>query len=106
MNIINKVSKSFLAIEEQTGFNSLLKLIIKFLIELLKKSKEQLNNRVYTGLLYSIVELFNNKEFNMNRLLPIDFSDLRELMKNFNTTNVFKQLSRAEKREYIKSCFK
>ena len=70
--------------------------------ELLKKSKEQLNNRVYTGLLYSIVELFNNKEFNMNRLLPIDFSDLRELMKNFNTTNVFKQLSRAEKREYIK----
>ena len=70
--------------------------------ELLKKSKEQLSNGVYTGLLYSIVELFNNKEFNMNRLLPIDFSDLRELMKNFNTTNVFKQLSRAEKREYIK----
>ena len=70
--------------------------------ELNKKSKEQLSNGVYTGLLYSIVELFNNKEFNMNRLLPIDFSDLRELMKNFNTTNVFKQLSRAEKREYIK----
>jgi hypothetical protein len=70
--------------------------------ELIKKAKEHLDNRVYTGLLYSIVELFYNKEFNMNRLLPIDFSDLRALMKNFNTTNVFKQLSRAEKREYIK----
>ena len=37
----------------------------------------------------------------MSRLVPIDFSDLRAMIKSFNTNNVFKQLSREEKRKYI-----
>ena len=37
----------------------------------------------------------------MSRLVQIDFSDLRAMIKSFNTNNVFKQLSREEKRKYI-----
>ena len=56
---------------------------------------------IFIGVIYDVVEFFNNNFFNMNRLLPIDFSDLRAMLKNFNSNNVFKQLSREEKKQYI-----
>jgi hypothetical protein len=37
----------------------------------------------------------------MDRLQPIDFSDLKAMLKNFNKNNVFKQLNREEKKDYI-----
>ena len=56
---------------------------------------------LYKGILYDIIDIFNNKEYNMDRLKPIDFSDLKAMLKNFNKNNVFKQLNKEEKKEYI-----
>ena len=58
-------------------------------------------DKIYIGVIYDIIEFFSNYNYNMSRLVPIDFSDLRAMIKNFNTNNIFKQLSREEKRKYI-----
>ena len=60
-----------------------------------------MENNLYKGILYDIIDFFDNKEYNMNRLQPIDFSDLKAMLKNFNKNNVFKQLNKEEKKEYI-----
>ena len=60
-----------------------------------------MENHLFKGILYDIVDFFDNKEYNMNRLQPIDFSDLKAMLKNFNKNNVFKQLNKEEKKEYI-----
>ena len=59
------------------------------------------SNNIIKGSLYTIVDIFNNEMYNMDRLKPIDFSDIKAMMKNFNKNNVFKQLSRDEKKDYI-----
>ena len=60
-----------------------------------------MENNLYKGILYNIVDFFDNKNYNMDRLQPIDFSDLKAMLKNFNKNNVFKQLNREEKKDYI-----
>ena len=60
-----------------------------------------MENNLYKGILYDLVDFFDNKKYNMDRLKPIDFSDLKALLKNFNKNNVFKQLSKEEKKDYI-----
>ena len=60
-----------------------------------------MDNNLFKGILYDIVDFFDNKKYNMNRLQPIDFSDLKAMLKNFNKNNVFKQLNKEEKKEYI-----
>ena len=49
---------------------------------------------------YSITDFFYNEDFNMNRLKPLNFSDLKDNLKN--TTVVFKQLTQNEKKIYLK----
>ena len=66
-----------------------------------EKQIELFMDKIYVGVIYDIIEFFYNYNYNMSRLVPIDFSDLRAMIKNFNTNNVFKQLSRDEKRKYI-----
>ena len=60
-----------------------------------------MENNLFKGILYDLVDFFDNKRYNMNRLQPIDFSDLKAMLKNFNKNNVFKQLNKEEKKEYI-----
>ena len=60
-----------------------------------------MENNLYKGILYDIVDFFDNKKYNMDRLQPIDFSDLKAMLKNFNKNNVFKQLNKEEKKDYI-----
>ena len=55
--------------------------------------------KVISNYAYSINDFFCNETFNMNRLKPLDFSDLKQTLKD--TTVVFKQLSQQEKKEYI-----
>ena len=74
---------------------------IQFIIPQNEKAIELYKDKIFVGVIYDVVEFFNNNFFNMNRLLPIDFSDLRAMLKNFNSNNVFKQLSREEKKQYI-----
>ena len=75
------------------------KLPFKHLNENLQDFSMEYN--LYKGILYDIVDFFDNKEYNMDRLQPIDFSDLKAMLKNFNKNNVFKQLNREEKKDYI-----
>ena len=49
---------------------------------------------------YSVSDFFSNGRFNMNRLKVLDFTDLKQTLKE--NTVVFKQLSSSEKKEYIK----
>ena len=74
---------------------------IHFMVQHNEKAIELFMDKIFIGVIYDVVEFFNNNFFNMNRLLPIDFSDLRAMLKNFNSNNVFKQLSREEKKQYI-----
>lgn len=69
----------------------------------LKQGMEKYENKIFIGLLYDVIEFFDNREFNMNRLKPIDFSDLKDMIKQLNTTYVFKQLSREEKKIYLEN---
>ena len=48
---------------------------------------------------YSINDFFSNGNFNMNRLKPLIFDDLKRNLKESNV--VYKQLSEEEKKEYI-----
>ena len=48
---------------------------------------------------YSINDFFSNGNFNMNRLKPLTFDDLKRNLKESNV--VYKQLSEEEKKEYI-----
>ena len=48
---------------------------------------------------YSINDFFSNGNFNMNRLKPPNFDDLKRNLKDSNV--VYKQLSEKEKKEYI-----
>ena len=48
---------------------------------------------------YSINDFFSNGNFNMNRLKPLNFDDLKRNLKESNV--VYKQLSETEKKEYI-----
>ena len=59
------------------------------------KKNSKLDTGVYVDYAYTIIELFGSKEFNMNRLRPIDFSDLK-----LNTTKKYKQMNIDEKNEY------
>ena len=56
--------------------------------------------KVISNYAYSINDFFSNDSFNMNRLKPLDFSDLKQTLKD--TTVVFKQLNKEEKKAYIK----
>lgn len=55
--------------------------------------------KVIENYAYSINDFFSNETFNMNRLKPLDFSDLKRTLKN--STVIFKQLTQSEKKEYI-----
>ena len=56
--------------------------------------------KVISNYAYSINDFFSNDSFNMNRLKPLDFADLKQALKD--NTVVFKQLNKEEKKEYIK----
>ena len=74
-----------------TGSNSLLP------SQKIKVIKFNLKNEngIYYDIIYSILDFFQTGNFNMERLLPIPFSDLR-----LDITTKYKQLSRDERNEY------
>ena len=100
-NTINKQSKVFnkLTMTSDFSMTEYNKLEFKRIHE--KLEDYSMDNNLFKGILYDIVDFFDNKKYNMNRLQPIDFSDLKAMLKNFNKNNVFKQLNKEEKKEYI-----
>lgn len=60
---------------------------------------ERINDRIFADFAYSLVDFFSSKEFNMKKLRPLDFSDLKRKIKDAKVS--YKQLSKHEKKTYI-----
>ena len=69
---------------------------------LVLKTKDYLdkNMEIIDNYAYSVIDFFSSDNFNMDRLKPLDFEDIKKKLKTNNI--VFKQLSKQEKREYIR----
>ena len=61
------------------------------------------NSNLYFDFAYSISDFFDNENFNMNRLNQLDFSDLKQQLKDFQVSIVYKQLNKEDKKKYITS---
>ena len=66
------------------------------------RTKDLLNREIeiIVNFAYSIKDFFSNGTFNMQRIKPLNFEDIKRKLKSTNV--VFKQLTKKEKREYIK----
>lgn len=63
-----------------------------------KSSSVKFNKLIAKDFAYGLVEIFTNQNFNMQRLKPLDFSDLK---KDYQDAKVsFKQLTKDEKKVY------
>ena len=59
------------------------------------------NSNLYYDFAYSISDFFDNENFNVKRLNQVDFSDLKKKLKEFQTSCVYKQLNKDDKKKYI-----
>ncbi len=64
-------------------------------------TNERPDNQIYSDFAYSIVEIFCSDDFNMARLKPIDFSDLKRKILDARVS--YKQLSKEDKKNYIQN---
>lgn len=92
MNVA-KVEKDFSKRNSQ-GF-SLLNLANK----MFPNENEKFEGKILFNCLYSLVELFDNRNFNMKRLQPLDFNDLKQRIQELKIN--YKQLTKEEKKAYI-----
>lgn len=58
-------------------------------------------NDILHNFVYSILEFFDNKKYNMDRLRPLDFSDLKKVVKDAQPQGMYKRLTVAEKKKYL-----
>ena len=63
---------------------------------IITKTNKKLKNGIYCDIAYSIIELFQNGTFNLQRLKPIPFNDLK-----LNYKVKFKQMNTPEKKNYL-----
>lgn len=75
------------------------------LIKVEKFQNDNVNKRddILLNFCYSIIEFFDNKKYNMDRLKPIDFSDIKKTSKDAQSNSLYKRLSVQEKKEYLKN---
>lgn len=79
--------------------------IIKFdfNLELTEKTDSQKRDDILSNYLYPILDFFDNKKFNMQRLKPLDFSDIKKLGQEGRTPGIYKQLSKEDKKKYLEN---
>ncbi|MCQ2816552.1 MAG: C2 family cysteine protease [archaeon] len=75
--------------------------MLKYLAAREEKLKELYLDKVPVGILYNTIDYFDNGNFNMNRLYPIDFQDLRDMVKQLNEHYNYKTLPKDEKKIYV-----
>ena len=63
---------------------------------IITKTNKKLKNGIYCDIAYSIIELFQNGTFNLQRLKPIPFNDLK-----LHYNMKFKQMNTPEKKNYL-----
>jgi hypothetical protein len=101
----NKIIKSISRNDKKIKNNPLPLQTTQELIRLDNLIQNDDNNKrddILVNFCYSIIEFFDNKQFNMDRLKPIDFSDIIKNAKETATNSLYKRLSIAEKKEYLK----
>lgn len=70
-------------------------------MELLGKNENIKREDILGNYIYSILELFDNKKYNMLRLKQVDFSDLKKIVREAQPPGVYKRLSGEEKKIYL-----
>lgn len=78
-------------------------LVLKKYDDLLVNNESKTNYRedIIINFIYSVCDFFNNKKFNMERLRPLDFSDLKKLVNDAQPPGMYKRLSGEEKKKYL-----
>lgn len=56
---------------------------------------------VLVNFIYSVCDFFNSKKYNMERLRPLNFSDLKQTVMDAQSQGVYKQLPREQKKRYL-----
>ncbi len=64
---------------------------------IINKFNKKLSNGIFCDVSYTIIEIFQSKNFNLNRIKPINFSDLK-----LHYDRKYKQLNSEEKEIYLK----
>ena len=64
---------------------------------IINKFNKKLSNGIFCDVSYTLIEIFQSKNFNLNRVKPINFSDLK-----LHYDRKYKQLNSEEKEIYIK----
>jgi len=80
------------------------KTILKMNFNLDSVDKQNPNrDDILNNYLYPILDFFDNKKFNMQRLTPLDFSDIIKLGQEGRTPGIYKQLSKEDKKKYLEN---
>jgi len=66
---------------------------------LTEDEKNEMINDIFVDFAYGLVEIFTNQSFNMQRIKPLDFSDLKKKIQDAKVS--YKQLTKEEKKLYI-----
>lgn len=77
--------------------------LINCKIELDENPPQSQRDDILRNYLYPIVDFFENKKFNMSRLKPIDFSDIKRYGKDEKIPGIYKQLSKEDKKKYLEN---
>ena len=70
-------------------------------MESLGKNDNIKRDDILVNFIYSILEIFDNKKYNMLRLKQVDFSDLKKIVREAQPPGVYKRLSGEEKKIYL-----
>ena len=68
----------------------------------LENEENKTREDILLNFCYSIIDFFDNKKYNMDRLKPIDFSDMIKSSKESQSNSLYKRLSALDKKEYLK----
>ena len=74
--------------------------LIKF-DEVIANNENHRRQDIIVNFAYSLLDFFDNKKYNMDRLKPLDFSDLKKIVKEAQPQGVYKRLTGVEKKKYL-----
>ncbi len=68
-----------------------------------KTTETNSRDDIQKNYLYPIIDYFENNKFNMTRLKPIDFSDIKRYGREEKIPGIYKQLSKEDKKKYLEN---
>jgi len=74
-----------------------------FNLELMERPDTYIREDIIINYIYPILDFFDNQKFNMQRLKPIDFSDIKKMGQEGRKQGIYKQLPKDEKKKYLEN---